>query len=106
MFTGLRGEILSILNAADEMTVATIRPDGYPQATTVNYVSDGFAIYFGCAAECQKVRNDRAPEPLPALGALRGAQAFRVRLRNGLSHTIEQPTSVPVAPGHATINVP
>ena len=47
MFTGLRGEILSILNAADEMTVATIRPDGYPQATTVNYVSDGFAIYFG-----------------------------------------------------------
>ena len=57
MDTGLREEILSILNAADEMTVATIRPDGYPQATTVNYVSDGFAIYFGCAAECQKVRN-------------------------------------------------
>ena len=57
MDTGLREEILSILNAADEMTVATIRPDGYPQATTVNYVSEGFIIYFGCAAESQKVRN-------------------------------------------------
>jgi len=53
-----------------------------------------------------KNSKDRAPEPLPALGALRGALAFRVRLKNGLSHTIEQPTSVPVAPGHATINVP
>jgi len=57
MDTGLREEILSILNAADEMTVATVRPDGYPQATMVNYVSDGFVIYFGCAAESQKVRN-------------------------------------------------
>ena len=57
MDAGLREEILSILNAADEMTVATIRPDGYPQATTVNYVSDGLVIFFGCAAESQKVRN-------------------------------------------------
>ena len=57
MESGLRGEILSILKAAGEMTIATVRPDGYPQATTVNYVSDGFVIYFGCAAESQKVRN-------------------------------------------------
>jgi nitroimidazol reductase NimA-like FMN-containing flavoprotein (pyridoxamine 5'-phosphate oxidase superfamily) len=57
MDAGLREEILSILKAADEMTVATVRPDGYPQATTVNYVSEGFIIYFGCAAESQKVRN-------------------------------------------------
>ena len=57
MDAGLREEIRSILKAADEMTVATVRPDGYPQATTVNYVSDGLVIYFGCAAESQKVRN-------------------------------------------------
>jgi Pyridoxamine 5'-phosphate oxidase len=57
MDAGLREEILSIHKTADEMTVATIRPDGYPQATAVNYVSDGFLIYFGCAAESQKVRN-------------------------------------------------
>ena len=57
MDPGLRQEILSILKAAGEMTVATVRADGYPQATTVNYVSDGFLIYFGCAAESQEVRN-------------------------------------------------
>ena len=53
----LREEILSILKRAGEMTIATIRSDGYPQATTVNYVSDGLIIYFGCAAESQKARN-------------------------------------------------
>jgi nitroimidazol reductase NimA-like FMN-containing flavoprotein (pyridoxamine 5'-phosphate oxidase superfamily) len=57
MDSDLREEILSILKASGEMTVATVRPDGYPQATTVNYVSDGFVIYFGCAAEPQKVQN-------------------------------------------------
>jgi nitroimidazol reductase NimA-like FMN-containing flavoprotein (pyridoxamine 5'-phosphate oxidase superfamily) len=57
MDSGLRQEILSILQAGSEMTVATVRPDGYPQATTVNYVSDGLVIYFGCAAESQKVQN-------------------------------------------------
>ena len=57
MDPGLRQEILSILRAGSEMTVATVRPDGYPQATTVNYVSDDLVIYFGCAAESQKVQN-------------------------------------------------
>jgi len=57
MDPGLREEILSILKSAGEMTIATVRPDGYPQATTVNYVSDGLAIYFGCAADSQKARN-------------------------------------------------
>jgi nitroimidazol reductase NimA-like FMN-containing flavoprotein (pyridoxamine 5'-phosphate oxidase superfamily) len=54
---GLRQEILSILEGANDMTIATTREDGYPQATTVNYVSDGLAIYFGCAAEPQKAIN-------------------------------------------------
>ncbi len=57
MDSGLQQEILSILKAGSEMTVATVRPDGYPQATAVNYVSDGLVIYFGCAADSQKVRN-------------------------------------------------
>ena len=53
----LREEILSILKGASEMTIATVRPDGYPQATMVNYVSDGLVIYLGCAAESQKAGN-------------------------------------------------
>jgi pyridoxine/pyridoxamine 5'-phosphate oxidase len=50
-------EIISILKGASEMTIATVRPDGYPQATIVNYVSDDLVIYFGCTAESQKARN-------------------------------------------------
>ena len=57
MDPALREEILSVLKGATDMTIATIRPDGYPQATTVSYVIDGLAIYFGCAAESQKAQN-------------------------------------------------
>jgi len=39
------------------MTLATVREDGGPQATTVSYASDGMAIYFGCGAQSQKARN-------------------------------------------------
>ena len=57
MDDSLREEILSVLKGASDMTIATIRPDGYPQATMVSYVSDGLTIYFGCAAESQKAQN-------------------------------------------------
>lgn len=53
----LTKEIVSILDEATDMTIATIRADGYPQATTVSYVSEGLTIYFGCAAESQKAKN-------------------------------------------------
>ena len=39
------------------MTVATIRPDGYPQATTVNYIHDDLIVYFATAATSQKAGN-------------------------------------------------
>ena len=50
-------EIISILDDANDMTIATVRQDGYPQATTVSYVNDGLKIYFGCVAESQKAKN-------------------------------------------------
>ena len=53
----LRDEILSILDRANDMTIATIRQDGYPQATTVSYANDGLDIYFGCSEDSQKARN-------------------------------------------------
>ena len=46
----LEQKIVSILNEANDLTIATVREDGYPQATTVSYVNDGLTIYFGCAA--------------------------------------------------------
>src|SRR5271166_4919833 len=50
-------EIVSILNESYDLTIATVREDGYPQATTVSYVNDGLTIYFGCAAQSQKAKN-------------------------------------------------
>ena len=57
MDPSVKQEILSILDDANDMTVATVREDGYPQATTVSYVNDGVKIYFGCAANSQKAEN-------------------------------------------------
>jgi len=53
----LKREIISILDDANDATIATVREDGYPQATTVSYVNDGLSIYFGCAAGSQKAKN-------------------------------------------------
>ena len=39
------------------MTIATLRADGFPQATTVSYMNDGLNIYFMSVANGQKARN-------------------------------------------------
>lgn len=49
--------VLEVLDSARDMTVATVRSDGYPQATTVGFVHDGLAIYFGCGRGSQKAAN-------------------------------------------------
>ncbi|MDJ0707490.1 MAG: pyridoxamine 5'-phosphate oxidase family protein [Leptolyngbyaceae cyanobacterium MO_188.B28] len=49
--------ILDILADHNILTLATVRDDGYPQATTVTYVNDGLEIYFLTGPECQKVGN-------------------------------------------------
>ena len=47
-------KIRSIIDNADDMTIATIRPDRFPQATTVSFVNDDLTIYFGSDADSQK----------------------------------------------------
>jgi nitroimidazol reductase NimA-like FMN-containing flavoprotein (pyridoxamine 5'-phosphate oxidase superfamily) len=54
MDPALKQEIVAILEEANDLTIATVREDGYPQATTVSYVNDGLTIYFGCAARVSK----------------------------------------------------
>ena len=49
MNASLRNKILELLDRHRLMTVATNRPDGWPQATTVGYVNDGLTLYFLCA---------------------------------------------------------
>jgi len=53
----LKDNIARIIARGADMTIATIRPDGWPQATTVSYASDGLTIYFGTGANAQKARN-------------------------------------------------
>ena len=57
MDQALQKKILNLLNQHRIMTVATNRPDGWPQATTVGYVNDGFMLYFLCGPHSQKAQN-------------------------------------------------
>ncbi len=101
MDNATRDKILAILGGATEMTIATVRPDGFPQATTVSYVHDGFTLYFGTPAHSQKARNiglsdkvsltvnlpyDRTEE---ILGLSMGAHAARVSDTSEIAHVGE-----------------
>lgn len=59
----IRRKILTLLDQHRIMTIATLRPDGWPQATTVGYANDGLTLYFLCGPDSQKAanlaRNDR-----------------------------------------------
>ncbi|MGE5170153.1 MAG: pyridoxamine 5'-phosphate oxidase family protein [Rudaea sp.] len=53
----IRKKILALLDQHRIMTVATLRPDGWPQATTVGYVNEGLILYFLCGRDSQKAKN-------------------------------------------------
>jgi nitroimidazol reductase NimA-like FMN-containing flavoprotein (pyridoxamine 5'-phosphate oxidase superfamily) len=53
----IRSKILKLLDEHRIMTVATLRPDGWPQATTVGYANEGLTLYFLCGLESQKAKN-------------------------------------------------
>jgi nitroimidazol reductase NimA-like FMN-containing flavoprotein (pyridoxamine 5'-phosphate oxidase superfamily) len=53
----IRKKILALLDLHRIMTIATLRPDGWPQATTVGYANDGLTIYFLCGLNSQKAAN-------------------------------------------------
>lgn len=57
MDAALEQKVLALLDQHRIMTVATLRPDGWPQATTVGYVNDGLTLYFLCSLDSQKAQN-------------------------------------------------
>ena len=57
MDDAIRKKILALLDQHRIMTIATLRPDGWPQATTVGYVSEGLTLYFLCGLDSQKAKN-------------------------------------------------
>jgi len=51
--------IRQVLDSATDLTLATIRPDGYPQATTVSFACRGIDLYVGIGRHSQKADNIR-----------------------------------------------
>jgi nitroimidazol reductase NimA-like FMN-containing flavoprotein (pyridoxamine 5'-phosphate oxidase superfamily) len=64
-----KARILELLGESRIMTVATLRPDGWPQATVVGYAHDDLTLYFVVARTSQKLANiQREPRISIALG--------------------------------------
>lgn len=86
----IRRKILALLDQHRIMTIATLRPDGWPQATTVGYASEGLTLYFLCGPTSQKAanlaRDDRVsltidhdtPQVMEITGLSMAARAQRV----------------------------
>lgn len=48
---------VTILDSNRIMTIATVRPDGWPQSTMVGYANEGFRLYFLIYRTSQKFAN-------------------------------------------------
>jgi PPOX class probable F420-dependent enzyme len=59
MKASVKRVILTLLARNKLLRLATIRADGWPQATTVTYANDGLTVYVMCAKTAQKARNIR-----------------------------------------------
>jgi nitroimidazol reductase NimA-like FMN-containing flavoprotein (pyridoxamine 5'-phosphate oxidase superfamily) len=70
MKTKLKDFVLHLRDQHRIMTIATNRSDGWPQATIVGYVNDGFLLYCFIARNAQKYANiQRDPRVSIAIGA-------------------------------------
>jgi nitroimidazol reductase NimA-like FMN-containing flavoprotein (pyridoxamine 5'-phosphate oxidase superfamily) len=90
MDESMKQKILALLDTHRIMTIATLRPDGWPQATTVGFVNKGLTLWFLCGLASQKARNlakdDRVsitidhdtPDLLSITGLSMAARAHRV----------------------------
>ncbi len=60
--SGMTKKALAILREGREATLATLRSDGWPQATVINYVNDDEHVYFDCRVTSQKAHNIAADD--------------------------------------------
>ena len=111
MDDSMKQKILSLLDAHRIMTIATLRPDGWPQATTVGYVNEGLMLWFLCGLESQKAKNlardnrvsitidHDTPDILSITGLSMAARAHRVTDRAEAEKVIAMlPLKYPDAP--------
>jgi uncharacterized protein YhbP (UPF0306 family) len=79
MDEALKTKILDVLQRHHVMTLATIRPDGYPQATTVNYIHDDLILYFATDAASQKAGNIKLNNKVSVAIADRTENFYKLR---------------------------
>ena len=91
-------QIIDLLDQHRIMTVATNRPDGWPQATVVGYANDGLILYCFIARDSQKyaniIRDPRIslaiandyPQPLQIKGLSIAARAVEAEDRGEIEH--------------------
>ena len=107
----VRRKILTLLDQHRIMTVATLRPDGWPQATTVGYVNEDLTLWFLCGLESQKATNlahdsrvsitidHDTPDIMSITGLSMAARAYRVSDRAEAEKVIVMlPLKYPDAP--------
>jgi nitroimidazol reductase NimA-like FMN-containing flavoprotein (pyridoxamine 5'-phosphate oxidase superfamily) len=57
MTPDMERSILDLIEDHRILTLATVREDGYPQATTVIYANEGLKLYFPTGRDSQKIQN-------------------------------------------------
>ena len=85
----MEDEISSILEHHGVMTLATLRSDGWPQATTVSYVSRGLILYFLISRTSQKFKNITADDRVSIAIASEPKAAADIRGLSMSARTLE-----------------
>jgi nitroimidazol reductase NimA-like FMN-containing flavoprotein (pyridoxamine 5'-phosphate oxidase superfamily) len=94
-------QIIDLLDRHRIMTIATNRPDGWPQATVVGYANDGLIVYCLIARDSQKFANiardprvslaiaNDYPQPLQIKGLAMAARAVEAQDQGEIDHVAE-----------------
>jgi general stress protein 26 len=94
-------QIIDLLDRHRIMTIATNRPDGWPQATVVGYANDGLIVYCLIARDSQKFANiardprvslavaNDYPQPLQIKGLSMAARVVEAQDQGEIDHVAE-----------------
>jgi len=89
----LRERIIGFLAHEHVMTLATIRPDGFPQATLVYYVNSDLILHFATDPSSQKAGNIRLNNKVSVAIAGRSESAYKLKAlyASGVAERIADP---------------
>jgi len=98
MKNAFKEQVVHLLDEHRIMTIATNRPDGWPQATVVSYANDGLVLYSFIVRDGQKYTNIRSdprvsiaiakdyPQPLAIKGVSLAGHAVVIEDRGEIDH--------------------